>query len=453
MGEGGLDGRLVAAVRAGDSDTVRDLVWKGADPDAVDGADGLPVLCAAVAAYDEEVAQALVEGGADPDRELPDGTTPLWRAIDGGSPAVFSAVLGKDPRLRLPEAARERLLALARTWYETGAAEELRRRTGASGPAVPKRVLDDEYSWVEEVSLGGLVVRAGHGAILSSLEWAFRILTPVDELIARAMREPDWEHVDWSAICHVLAQRRSAETWSAVVAHRHHPSPAHREIVLDFLRLRSIMRTTVSEPDERMDGEFLAVWAAEETDSGLLARVLDTFTWYDHPGLEAIGLRYAGHPDPLVRREVPYLLVPEDGPCTPAARDALRTLALDPHVEVRLATGKAGARDEGLRPEMIRVLLLLLGEAETHVRVSAAETLAGSPDRTPAVADALAALIDDADLNVRLEAAYGLAKRDDPRAEAAIERVGPLGDLYQPDHRVSALWTWQWQKQHAIDEQ
>ncbi|MEV1079700.1 hypothetical protein AB0I98_15860 [Streptomyces sp. NPDC050211] len=60
------------------------------------------------------VAEALVEAGADPDRALPDGTTPLERAVAGGSQAVFSAVLGTEPRLRLPENARERLLALAR---------------------------------------------------------------------------------------------------------------------------------------------------------------------------------------------------------------------------------------------------------------------------------------------------------------------------------------------------
>lgn len=197
MGEGGLDDRLRSAVRAGDAEAVRDLLDKGADPNALD-ADGVPVLCVAVAAYDEAVAGVLVEGGSDPDLSLPDGTTPLWRAVDGGSAAVFSAVLGREPRLRIPEPDRDRLLALARSRYETGAAEELRRRTGATGPATTVRVQDDEYDWVEKVSLGGLVVRAGHGAILTSLEWAFRVLTPVDEVIARAVAQPDSEHVDWS---------------------------------------------------------------------------------------------------------------------------------------------------------------------------------------------------------------------------------------------------------------
>ena len=94
MGEGGLDDRLRSAVRAGDAEAVRDLLDEGADPNTLD-ADGLPSLCVAVAAYDEPVAAVLVEGGSDPDLPLPDGTTPLWRAVDGGSAAVFSAVLGR----------------------------------------------------------------------------------------------------------------------------------------------------------------------------------------------------------------------------------------------------------------------------------------------------------------------------------------------------------------------
>ena len=167
---------------------VRDLLDRGADPDAVD-AGGLPVLCGAA-----PVAKALVEGGADADRVLPDGTTPLWRAIDGGSPAVFSAVLGTEPRLRLSQATRERMLALARHWYETGAVEEPRRRTSVPGRGTTVRVQDGEYDWVDQLSLGDLIVRDGHGAILTSLEWAFRI-----------------------------TQRRSLETWSAVVAHLHDP--------------------------------------------------------------------------------------------------------------------------------------------------------------------------------------------------------------------------------------
>ncbi|MGW2627880.1 HEAT repeat domain-containing protein [Streptomyces chattanoogensis] len=449
MDQDGLDSRLISAVRAGDAEAVRALLESGAAPDTVN-TNGLPVLCAAVAAYDAPVAEALVEGGADPDQVLPDGTTPLWRALDGGSPAVFSAVLGKEPRLRLPEAARERLLASARGWYETGAAEELRRRTGAPGTATTVRVQDDEYDHVDQVSLGGLVVRAGHGAILTSLEWAFRILTPVDELIARAVEQPDENHVNWSTVCWVLSQRRSFETWSAVVAHRHHPAPAHRRLVMDYLRIRALLRTGPGPGShEKEESDHLAAWAAEETDSELLAKVLDVFTEYEHPAQEAIGLRYAGHPDPRVRREVPYALSPHDAPHTPAARAALLALTRDPDAEVRIRACTAGMHDDELLPEITQALLLMAEDPDPDLRAAAAGTLAGSRDRTPAVANALATLLDEDDQLVRLEATYGLALRNDPRTDEAIDRVGPLDAAFEHDHRANALWRWRWRNDNS----
>ncbi|GGN56245.1 hypothetical protein GCM10011579_017060 [Streptomyces albiflavescens] len=451
MGEDGLDGRLVTAVRAGDAETVRALLEEGADPDTVDTVDteGLPVLCVAVAAYDEPVTEALVEGGADPDRVLPDGTTPLWRSIDGGSPAVFSAALGKEPRLRLPEAARERLLALARSWYETGPVEELRRRTGATGPAATVRVRDDEYDRIDQVSLGGLSVRAGHGAILTSLEWAFRILTPVDELITRAVGRPEDDDANWSTVRWILGQRRSYETWSAVVDHRHHPDPVRRRFVTDYLRITALLRTGASSY-EKKEGELLAVWAAEETDSEVLAQVLDVFNDHEHPAQQAIGLRYADHPDPRVRRHVPDALCPYGTPVTPAAGTALRTLRRDPDPEVRIAACTVGTWDDDFLPEATRALLHLAQDPDAGARGAAAAALAVSGDRTPAVTDALLALLDEDNQLVRLEAAYGLAKRDDPRTEEAYERVGPLlGAAFDEDHRANELWQWRWRREKA----
>ncbi|MEV8455371.1 ankyrin repeat domain-containing protein [Streptomyces sp. NPDC052095] len=435
-----LDGRLVAAVRAGDAETVRALLDEGARPDAV-GADGLPLLCSAVAAYDAPVAEALVQGGADPDRRLPDGTTPLWRAVDGGSPAVFAAVLGDEPRLRLPQDTREALLALARRWYEAGAAEELRRRTGAPDTAVGVPVQDGVYAWetVGQVSLGGLVARSGHGAILTALEWAFRVLTPVDELIARAVGQPDEDQVTWWEVCSVLCRRRSRETWSAVTAHRHHPDPAHRRVVARYLWMRGVSDSAPSFLTEA--GDLLAVWAAEETDGAVLPHVLDAFTEYVHPGLEAIGLRYADHPDPRVRREVPAAFLGDGVPLTEAARTALSALVRDPDATVRMNACRAGAGDLALLPRITRALLILTGDPDTALRGTAAAGLAASPDRSPAVADALWTLLDEDDPITRLEAAYGLALRDDPRTAEAIDRAGPL-HRFDPDHRANALWDW-----------
>ncbi|MFD7441099.1 HEAT repeat domain-containing protein [Streptomyces sp. NPDC059909] len=443
MGEEGLDGRLVAAVRAGDAESVRALLEEGADPDALD-ADGLPVLCTAVAAYDDPVAEALMEGGADPDRPLPDGTTPLLRAIDLGSPAVFSTVLGGEPRLRLPEEARERHLTLARTWYENGAAEELRRRTGATGPAETVRVQDDEYSHVDQVTLGGLTVRAGHGAVLTSLEWAFRVLPPVDELVARGLKYPDEDHVDrWSATW-ILSRRRSKETWLAVTAFRHHPDPAHRRFVLDFLRIRSLTGASDRNSYDKEESELFAAWAAEETDVDVLVRVLDVFAGYERAEREAVGLRYAGHPNPRVRSEVPYLLGTYGSPLTPTARTALLALVRDPAPEVRSRVGAALGTWHDLTPEVSEALLSLVRDPDAGVRGAAAAALARSPDRTPAGAEALAALLDHEELLIRLEAVYGLAERNDPRCVEGLARIGPLDPAFDDDHRRSAVRRYQW---------
>jgi ankyrin repeat protein len=211
-----LNDRLVAAVTARDSDAARASLEDGADPDTR-GPDGLPLLCAAASGFDHETAEALTEGGAEADRELPDGTTPLLQAVSLGSPALVDAMLGKDPRMRFTEAAQQ-LLSLARHWYETGEAEELRRRTGASDPATRRLIEDTVHTSVEEVSLGGLTVRAGHSAILTMLESTFGVLPPATELVARAIPHPDETHVNWSAASYTLARRRGLRTWSELAS-------------------------------------------------------------------------------------------------------------------------------------------------------------------------------------------------------------------------------------------
>ncbi|MFD5191748.1 HEAT repeat domain-containing protein [Streptomyces sp. NPDC058357] len=273
---------LGSAVRAGDTRAVRAPLESGADPGAVD-ATGLPVLCAAVAAYDERVAAASVEDGADPDRLLPDGTTPLWRAVDGGSPAIVSAVPGDEPRPRLAEASR---LPAARPGAE-----------------------------------------------------------PVKE-----------------------------------------------------------------------EAELLAAWAAEETESEVLAQVLAALSEHRHPGQEAIALRYADHPDPRVRRRVPETLHGKDAARTAAATSALLALARDPDADVRGSACTVPGVWDGLAPETVPALLRLARDPDARVRAAAAVAVAvASRDRSPAVADALMTLLDEDDQLVRLEAAHGPAQRDDPR--------------------------------------
>ncbi|WP_223837805.1 ankyrin repeat domain-containing protein [Streptomyces venezuelae] len=430
---------LTEAVRAGDAERVRELLEAGADPDTA-GGDGLPVLCAAVAAYDSEVAGALVEGGADPDRTLPDGTTPLLRAVEGGSPAVVGAVLGREPRLRLPEAERERLLDTARRWYGAGAEAELRRLTGAAGPARAGTVQDDEYSRVEEIVLGGRTARAGHGAILTSLEWAFRILAPVEELLDRAVRHGDEEHVDWWASQWVLTERRSAETWAEVVAFHRHPEPLPRLFVAEVLGLHALSGGLSQHVRwyERERLKVLGGWVEREEDGAVLARLLRALADEEFPGGPALGLRHAGHADARVRREVPGLF---GLPLNPQAARAVRDLSRDPDAGVRAAAAEALGGEE-LGEEDRGVLLALLHDGDPQVVRRAVYATARGADRSPEVTEALVRLLGTEELDNRLSAAYGLAVRDDPRTPEAYTRVGPLGPEYEHDVRADGLWRW-----------
>ncbi|MET9255971.1 ankyrin repeat domain-containing protein [Streptomyces sp. NPDC003717] len=446
--------RLTAAVRRGDAEAVTASLTAGAAPDTVTD-DGLPVLCLAIAAYDAAVAEALVEGGADPDRELPDGTTPLTRAVEGGSPAVASAVRGREPRLRLPEAERERLLALARWWYERGAEDGLRDRTGAPGPALRTRMPDDEYHHATQLTLGGVTARDGHGAILTDLEWAFRVLTPVDELVARAVACRDPDHVDWWSARWILGRRRSKETWTALTTHRHAPAPETRRFVVDVLDTY-LMWWPSSHRDFYVGetADLLVAWATEgDDDPGVLAEVLRVLSETEHRQSEAVGLRHAGHPDPRVRARVPDLLRGWDPPVPPLsaeARAALLVLARDADWLVRAGAGRVLTAVHDGSAEFTDVVVALLRDPVADARAFVAEGVANDVIRSPAVADALVALLDEADLGTRLNAAYALLRLDDPRTGEAIERVGPLSRPgYEHDHRLSAFWTWQRNRENA----
>ncbi|MFJ2745950.1 ankyrin repeat domain-containing protein [Streptomyces sp. NPDC087440] len=443
---------LVTAVQRGDAEAVIALLEAGAGPDTVTS-DGLPVLCLAIDAYDAAVAEALVGGGADPDRRLPDGTTPLVRAVDGGSPAVVDAVLGREPRLRLPATERAHLLTLARRWYERGASDELRDRTGRSGPVHQARVSDDACDHVTQVTLGGRTARAGHGAILTNLEWAFRILTPVDELVARAVAQRDPDHVDWSATRWVLNERRSKETWSAVTAYRHSPCPVHRHFVLDVLRWYLLLQSSRRNSYEKETAELLVAWATDgEDDPGVLAEVLRVLNETEHREAEAVGLRHAGHPDARVRARTPDLLLAWDTAPAPSLRAEARTALLvlvgdeDPAVRAEAGGALAAAHDGSSASTDAVVALLQDAVAEVRARTSAA--VASGPDRTATVADALLTLLDEDDFATRLNAVHALLRRDDPRTGEAIERLGPLSRPgFEDDHRLDAILRWQWDRQ------
>ncbi|MGW6689627.1 HEAT repeat domain-containing protein [Streptomyces sp. NPDC054961] len=433
---------LGEAVRAGDTEAVRALLRERADPDAPD-ADGLPPLCAAVAAYAYGAAAALVEAGADPDRVLPDGTTPLLRAVEGGSPAVVGALLWSrdlpDPGQRLPEAERARLLDAARRWYAAGAEAELRRRTGALEPAETSGV-EEEWCQVEQIVLGGRTVRGGHGAVLTRLERVFGVEVPPEELIARAVRHPDVFHVDWTESRAQLDGAREA-----VTALRDHPSSRHRLFAADWLFGRQSFLTDDGYPHHEEDRELLAAWADRETDPVVLAAVLNALDEHEveHPRLEALSLRYAGHADPRVRLAAVGCLGWYDRPFTEAERAALRVAAGDPDDEVRFIAARALVLQGGDDVDAARAVVRdLVRDPRSPVRDGAADSMAESDDRTADATELLLSLLDADAWLTRMIGAYGLALRDHPDTPRAYARVEELGPLFSPDHRALAFERW-----------
>ncbi|MGX1561242.1 ankyrin repeat domain-containing protein [Streptomyces sp. NPDC055506] len=413
--------QLVAAVRRGDPDEVRALLESGADPDTLDGTDGLPVLCLAVAAYDAPVAEALIESGADPLRRLPDGTTPLLRAVDSGSTGLTIAVMPELVELR--PADREELLERARHWTRTGAEAELRRRTGATGEA--ERTCVEDRTWYchyDRITLGGLTTRDGHPAVLSRLEADFGIRTPFGELLARALVRPDRDHAVCSEAVYTLARRMDEDTWTAAVALSRASDRLHRLFAAHVLHGLQLGDAFGHAPFDGRGQEVFLPWAAEEQDPEVLAAVLNGLTEEDGPQIEAMGLSYRAHPDPRVRSLVLEAL--ERG-------------------EDRLL----------VRPGNLATVVELARDPDEGVRWSACAWLGYYPERSPEIGDALAALTHDPFQAVRAYAVYGLAEHDDPRCVEGDRRIGPVdpdGPWYD-DWVLGATRRYEWRREDAVE--
>ncbi|KOU69957.1 hypothetical protein ADK61_35950 [Streptomyces sp. XY66] len=193
------------------------------------------------------------------------------------------------------------------------------------------------------------------------------------------------------------------------------------------------------------DRDLLAAWAETETDPEALAEVLWALAENEeeHPRLEALGLRYADHPDPRVRRKATDCLWWHDRPLTAGATAALRALTQDPDDEVRFDAARILLGGEGGTPDELRAVVRdLVRDPHSPVRGAAAEALAESDDRTADATALLLAVLDSDDRIVRLIGAYGLALRDDPYTPQAYARVEELGPIYRPDHRANAFEDW-----------
>ncbi|MEU9450589.1 HEAT repeat domain-containing protein [Streptomyces sp. NPDC048277] len=385
---------LVAAVRNGDADGVRRLLDDDTDPDMLDPDAGVPLLCVAVAAYDEKVVDALIDGRADSLALLSDGSTPVQRAVDGGSIEIVSA-LTSDP-VRFPESARRELLERARRWAGAGVAAELGRLSGARGP-VDRAVVGDRYSVYEQFTVGGLTARDGHDGILTVLEARFGVRAPFEEVLARALVRGNPDHAVWSQAVCTLSGRMDEETWAAAVALSRSGDRLRRLFAAELLMLLVLGPPWPPgpEPFEGRGTEVLLPWAREERDPEVLRAVLNALTEEQGPEIEALGRSYLTHPDAGVRRTLPHTLE---------------------RAETRLV----------VRPESLRTVFALARDHDAGVRSAACAWLAEYPGHDPGIADALAGLVHDEDQVTRIHAVFGLAYQDDPRCVAAERHIGPV---------------------------
>ncbi|MEU9240155.1 ankyrin repeat domain-containing protein [Streptomyces sp. NPDC048385] len=387
---------LVLAVRTGDVDGVRRLLDDDVDANMPDPDTGEPLLCAAVAAYDEEVVDALLDAGADSLAVLPDGSTPVHRAVDGGSIEMVSA-LTRDP-VRFAQATRRELLDRARQWAGVGVEAGLRRLSGDAGPVTRLMVVDRDGEEVyEQFSVGGRTARDGHDGILTGLEESFGVRAPFEEVLARALVRRNPDHAVWSQAVFALARRMNEETWSAAVALSGSADRLRRLFaaeLLFFLGFGPVWPQGPA-PFEGRGTEVLLPWARQEPDPQVLRAVLNALTEEWSPEIEALGRSYLAHPDAGVRRMIPH------------------TLELG---ESRLV----------VRPESLRTVFALARDDDPGVRSAACVWLAEYPGHDPGIADALAGLVDEEDQVTRIYAVFGLAHQDDPRCVEAERHIGPV---------------------------
>lgn len=391
---------LTVAVRSGDVKAVTALLDAGADPDAVDD-HGTPALCLAVDGFDLATVEVLMRS-ARLDRVV-DGQTPLLRAVDRGASDIVTALINHGAQLWHGDREGRDALALARSWHETGAVAELRRRSGSAGRVRRETVRDEHGVSVEELTLGGLTVRTGHSSILTALEPRYGIRTSFTELLSRALAEPDVDHEIWWATTDVLQERRDRATWDMSAALRDRPDPRERYFGAEVLRLFNLFDYSDEAPFDAPLVDLFLPWAARE-------------------------------PDPRVLRPLTAGL---SGALDPRAERPLHDLARHADSRVRgwAVFGLSHGVDAGRRDALATILACTRDEA-AEVRRGACAALVSAPADAE-VSDALAACLTDETEDVRVTAAVQLALRDDPRGDEilaaldASDHEGPyFGQLY-----------------------
>ncbi|MFJ9591120.1 hypothetical protein ACIRS3_00005 [Streptomyces virginiae] len=407
---------LIAAARAGDTFLVKQLLEDDGDDGDYD--ERTAAFAVAVQAFHGDIAELLLCGGADASQCAPDELLPLREAVDSGSPALVDALLTHSIRDRYAASKLMEMRDLARRWCEAGAEAELRRRTGSQDDLVYTRVQDDEYYTVGELTLGGMTVRDGHGAILTGLEEMLGIRASCEELITRAL-DHDQDHAAWGRAAILLSHRREQETWTAAETLRADTDPSCRLFGAELMRLIELFADSHEEEFCVLATAALADWSAEETDSAVLTEVLYGLDSYAGPRAEAALLAHVGHHDAGVRRAV--------------------------------AAG-LGTRSDStyLSDEAREALLVLMSDPDTDVRIAACLSVGAVGNGELALSDAMAALLDHPERRVQLVAVYGLALHNDERCVEGADRLGRPRPGFRNEEAgyLDAAWRYQWRRDH-----
>lgn len=407
---GGVEPPLVAAARAGDTLRVKQLLEE--DGDYGDYDERTAAFAVAVQAFHGHIADLLLMRGADASQCTPEELLSLREAVDSGSPVLVGALLHHSIRDRYPASELMEMRDLARRWHEAGTEAELRRRTGAQDDLVYTRVQDDEYYTVGELTLRGITVRDGHGAILTALEERLGIRASCEELITRALAS-DQDHTAWGQAAILLSHRRDQETWTAAETLRADADPSRRLFGAELMRLIELFADSHEEEFCVLAVDALTDWSAEETDNAVLTTVLLGLGSYAGPRAEAALLAHVAHHDAGVRRAV---------------------------------AGGLGTRLDStdLSEDAREALLVLMADVDAAVRRAACRSAGQGRDLDPVLAEAMAVLLDDTDRQVQVLAVYGLALHDDERCVEAARRLGPPQPGYPDweDYR-DAVWRYE----------
>ncbi|GAA2559519.1 hypothetical protein GCM10010435_33430 [Winogradskya consettensis] len=334
----------------------------------------------------------------------------LFWAADYGAIEVVERLVGRrndhlpliDPRHPIHTALR-----VARGWAGLDLETELRRRLGDESESATVRrdtAPASEFTHAERVRVtaaDGTWAEAlcTHLGIVTLLERRLLIPLSRDELLARALTDPDPGSATWTESwhgVHSLPDREATFDWAAMLLT--HADREARLFGAEVVRTIGMQDVDGEQPGFDRALAPLRERLAAEQDGAVLSELIGAFDEYRAPGEELPELvTFARHAHPGVRRAV--------------------------------ALGLAGSGRESLLAE-------LAADDDASVRRMAVIVLRDHAPDSPVTAGALSARRDDPDPEVRLEALAGLARHGDKRAYRELQARNDTRHAYWLLHDV-----------------